>query len=196
VASLLSCVRLRPPALEGSAPADISVRFGQAGLIPSLDAFTPDFLVAPAESAGDLLARAQAAVEAAGGQASSVSGQYYLKVAKKIAEKGTEAKGWLLKEQARLAKLTASPALAPTKKDELVVKTNILGSFLAAKVERAAENVAEAYDAAVEKGGKAYDAAVEKGGEAYDAAVEKGEEVYEAVKSTGEQVVQKVREEL
>ena len=117
-------------------------------------------------------------------------------MAKKIAEKGTEAKAWLLKEQARLAKLTASPALAPTQKDELVVKANILGSFLAAKVERAAEDVAEAYDAAVEKGTEAYDAAVEKGGEAYDAAVEKGGEVYEAVKSTSEQVVQKVREEL
>lgn len=146
----------------------------QAGLIPSLDALTPDFVHAPAHAVADLVARLQSLIESVTGQAASTSTAYYLKVAQKIASKGSDARAWLVKEQARLAKLTKSPSLAPTKVDEMTIKANILGSFLRDK----AADVQEGVEDVVEQAG-------EKVGEAWEGA-----------KAKSEQVIQKVKEEL
>ncbi|TXT11633.1 uncharacterized protein COLE_02043 [Cutaneotrichosporon oleaginosum] len=57
---------------------------------------------------------------------------YYVKAMERIKAKGD---AWLTKEQARLANLLASPSMAPTKLDEIKVKANILGAFVAQKAE-------------------------------------------------------------
>ena len=98
----------------------------------------------------------------------------------KIAEKGTEAEKWLTNEQGRfvppshflnlrtrdskltfrsplrlfslrLAKLISSPALAPTKTDEIKIKLNILSSFLTKKAAAVAGGMKETFDAVKEE---------------------------------------------
>lgn len=94
----------------------------------------------------------------------------------RIAEKGTDAENWLTKEQGRfvllftcvsprsasahvvlpsfpcrLTKLISSPSLAPTKKDEVKIKLNVLSSFLSKKVAQAVGGAQEVYEAVKEE---------------------------------------------
>ncbi len=55
-----------------------------------------------------------------------------------------KGESWLYKETARFAKLVNSPSLAPSKIDEIIIKKNILSSFVYRKIEDAASQVSEA----------------------------------------------------
>ncbi|KAL7417110.1 disulfide-isomerase precursor [Mrakia frigida] len=114
-----------------------------AGKVLALDTLASDFFASTTSSAAELLAQAETLGATLGGDAKNTSVKYYLKVMSKIAEKGTEAEKWLTKEQGRLAKLLSSPALAPTKTDEIKIKLNILSSFVTKKAAGAFEAVKE-----------------------------------------------------
>jgi protein disulfide-isomerase A6 len=116
-----------------------------AGKYLPLDTLAATFFSSPLAKRPDIIAQAKsfladlAASDAAVKANESV--HYYIKAMEKIVDKGD---GWLVKETARFAKLVNSPSLAPSKIDEIIIKKNILSSFVYRKLEDAASQVSEA----------------------------------------------------
>ncbi|KAK1924429.1 thioredoxin-like protein [Papiliotrema laurentii] len=110
-----------------------------AGRVLTLDFFAQQFFSAVPTERPELLKKAQAYIGTLGTQTDAkvnTSADYYVKAMERILSKG---EAWLVKEQARIAGLLASPSLAPTKLDELKIKANILSAFAAKKAEDATE---------------------------------------------------------
>lgn len=83
-------------------------------------------------------------------QARSIANaSYYLTAMERIESKG---EAWVAKEAARIAKLLGSPSLAPSKKDELQIRANVLSTFVKRKFD-------QAYDAASAAGASVTSAA-------------------------------------
>lgn len=109
-----------------------------AGRIPALDELAARFY-SEIPSRAAVMAHARSI-----GNAS-----YYLTAMERIEAKG---ESWIAKESARIAKLLGSPSLAPSKKDELQIRANVLSSFVKRKFD-------QAYDAASAAGASVVSAA-------------------------------------
>ncbi|KAK8864226.1 protein disulfide-isomerase domain [Kwoniella newhampshirensis] len=120
-----------------------------AGKVLTLDTLASTFFSAKLPERPDILTKAREYIGTLTDKKANVSAEYYVKAMERVLEKG---EGWVVKEQARIAGLLASPSLAPTKLDELKVKANILSAFAVKKAE-------EAYEAAGEYLGDAAKAA-------------------------------------
>ncbi|ORX36848.1 disulfide-isomerase precursor [Kockovaella imperatae] len=107
----------------------------KAGKVLTLDKLASNFFTADLPSRSDIVAETKKSLAELGSSVST-SASYYLKAMERIMDKG---ESWLTKEQARIAGLLQSPALAPTKIDELKIKANILSSFAEKKVEEIAD---------------------------------------------------------
>ncbi|KAJ3406338.1 hypothetical protein HDV05_006063 [Chytridiales sp. JEL 0842] len=94
----------------------------KAGIIADLDALASKFISTPSQRA-ETLAEAKKSKKAA-----SKYGKYYIKVMEKISEKGD---GYVEKEISRLSKIAESGTTTLEKKDDFLIRKNILGSFVA-----------------------------------------------------------------
>ncbi|EIW70859.1 hypothetical protein TREMEDRAFT_38433 [Tremella mesenterica DSM 1558] len=122
----------------------------QAGKVLALDEFASTFFSASLPDRPEILNKARDYLVSTFGSAkkeANTTAEYYVKAMERMLSKG---EGWLVKEQARIAGLLASPSLAPTKLDELKIKANILSSFVAKKAEEVYEEAADVVKGATE----------------------------------------------
>ncbi|GAA5882743.1 hypothetical protein JCM3774_003251 [Rhodotorula dairenensis] len=117
-----------------------------AGRIPSLDSLASLYLV-PTATRSDLLASASALASSLVSSSSSPLAAYYIKVMSKIDSLGSveDAKAWIEKERARLAKLAARKGSVTAHKiDEARMKSNILAAFASSAAASASASVSSA----------------------------------------------------
>ncbi|KAF7312259.1 Disulfide isomerase [Mycena indigotica] len=93
----------------------------QAGRVPGLDALASKFMLATADARSTIIQDATALVAGAGALSN-----HYLRVMEKLAN---SSEGYLEKEGKRLNSILAKRSLAPTKLDEIKIKSNILRAF-------------------------------------------------------------------
>ncbi|WWD17476.1 protein disulfide-isomerase domain [Kwoniella shandongensis] len=149
-----------------------------AGKVLTLDTLASSFFSAKLLERPDILNKAREYIGTLTDKKANVSAEYYVKAMERVLEKG---EGWVVKEQARIAGLLASPSLAPTKLDELKVKANILSAFAIKKAE-------EAYDAAGEALGDAAAAAKQVPGQVRDGVDQFADAVQDKVKQIKEEL--------
>jgi len=132
----------------------------KAGKLLHLDTLAATFFSSPAAQRLEILKRAQAYVAELTPTEANKTASYYIKAMEKVLGQGED---WLAKETARLAKLVSSPSLAPTKLDEIIVKKNILSSFVFRKLgdqaSLASEAVVDATESVKSVAGEATEAA-------------------------------------
>ncbi|KAJ9099698.1 hypothetical protein QFC20_005631 [Naganishia adeliensis] len=148
-----------------------------AGRALPLDKLAYQFFSAPHVDRAGILARAKEVVANLTAPAST-TGAYYVKAMERVLEKGED---WIKKETARFTKLSSSTSLAPAKMDEIIIKRNILSSFITQPLADAAEAVKHAG----EKAGSVVGEATKSVHSVIDTATE-------AVKGKAEQVRQEL----
>ncbi|KAJ9102043.1 hypothetical protein QFC19_004971 [Naganishia cerealis] len=149
----------------------------------------PAVLEKAREHVANLSTQVSGAVKKAPG--SAVGGaDYYVKAMERILEKGED---WIKKETARFNKLSSSPSLAPAKMDEIIIKRNILSTFITRTVDDAGHAVVDTVEEVVEE----VKGAGEKAARVVNAATMSAHSVYDAAtEAVGKKVHQVKKEEL